>query len=149
MFVHPPIFWHTEADTEAFAKAFVQEHDLSNAIIELRGDLGAGKTTFTRHLLHALGVTGRIKSPTYAIVETYEAAFPISHFDFYRFNDPAEWEEAGFRDIFAERGLKIVEWAEKAKPMLPEADIVIAIEMLADESRRVNVHQNKLGSVPN
>lgn len=139
MFVHSPIFWHTEADTEAFAKAFVQAHDLSNAIVELRGDLGAGKTTFTRYLLYALGVTGRIKSPTYAIVETYEAAFPISHFDFYRFNDPAEWEEAGFRDIFAERGLKIVEWAEKAKPMLSEADIVIAIEMLADESRRVTV----------
>jgi tRNA threonylcarbamoyladenosine biosynthesis protein TsaE len=159
MFVHPPIFWHTELDTEAFAKTFVREHDLSNAIVELRGDLGAGKTTFTRYLLQALGVTGRIKSPTYAIVETYTGhdpvrperveGLPISHFDFYRFNDPEEWEEAGFRDIFAERGLKIVEWADKAHPLLPPADFVISIEMLADESRRVSVHQNKLGSVPN
>lgn len=144
MTVHSPIFWHSEADTCAFANAFVQQHDLSNAIVELRGDLGAGKTTLARYLLQALGVAGRIKSPTYAIVETYEAAlpetsFPISHFDFYRFNDPAEWEEAGFRDIFAARGLKIVEWAEKAHPLLPLADIVVSIEVLADESRRVIV----------
>ena len=126
-----------------FAKTFVQEHNLGNAIVELRGDLGAGKTTLARYLLQALGVTGRIKSPTYAIVETYEAAFPISHFDFYRFSDPAEWEEAGFRDIFAASGLKIVEWADKAHPLLPPADFVISIEMLADESRSVAVHQNK------
>jgi tRNA threonylcarbamoyladenosine biosynthesis protein TsaE len=169
--VHSPIFWQTtwqtESDTEAFAKELVVQHDLSNAIIELQGDLGAGKTTFTRYLLQALGVTGRIKSPTYAIVETYNShtpahaefveGFPIFHFDFYRFNDPAEWEEAGFRDIFAARGLKIVEWADKAKPMLPAADVVIQIEMLADESRRATVNSRlrgndtlkELGSVPN
>ena len=129
-------------------------HDLSNCIIELRGDLGAGKTTFARYLLGALGVTGRIKSPTYAIVETYtgthssQTARPeltlglaISHFDFYRFNDPAEWEEAGFRDIFASTGLKIVEWAEKAHPLLPAPDVVISIAMHADESRAVTVSE--------
>ncbi len=144
MSVHSSIFWHNESDTEAFAKAFVAQHDLSNVIVELRGDLGAGKTTLARYLLQALGVTGRIKSPTYAIVETYESAFPetsfpISHFDFYRFNDPEEWEDAGFRDIFAASGLKMVEWADKAHPLLPPADFVISIEMLADESRRVSV----------
>ncbi|MEY4295614.1 MAG: tRNA ((37)-N6)-threonylcarbamoyltransferase complex ATPase subunit type 1 TsaE [Pseudomonadota bacterium] len=149
MSVHSSIFWHNESDTEAFAKTLVASNDLSNAIVELRGDLGAGKTTLTRYLLQALGVTGRIKSPTYAIMETYSGnqskydlerdSLPISHFDFYRFNDPAEWEEAGFRDIFTERGLKIVEWAEKAKPMLPDPDFVIAIEMQADNSRRVTV----------
>jgi tRNA threonylcarbamoyladenosine biosynthesis protein TsaE len=149
MTVHTPIFWHNENDTCAFAQAFVGQHDLSNAIVELRGDLGAGKTTFTRYLLQALGVTGRIKSPTYAIVETYTGQNPvhpelveglaISHFDFYRFNSPEEWEEAGFRDIFAAVGLKIVEWADKAHPLLPAADFVISIEMLADESRCVRV----------
>ena len=159
--MHSPIFWQTtwqtEADTEAFAKEFALQHDLSNTIVELQGDLGAGKTTFTRYLLQALGVTGRIKSPTYAIVETYidhtpthpelVEGFTISHFDFYRFNDPAEWDEAGFRDIFATRGLKIVEWADKAKPMLPAADFVISIELQANESRHVTV--KKLGSDPN
>jgi tRNA threonylcarbamoyladenosine biosynthesis protein TsaE len=156
--VHSPIFWHSEQDTEAFAKALISAHDLSNAIIELQGDLGAGKTTFTRYLLQTLGVMGRIKSPTYAIVETYTGCglagnwwhdVSISHFDFYRFNDPNEWEEAGFRDIFAAPGLKIVEWADKAKPMLPAADVVIQIEMLDDESRRVSLYQKELGSVPN
>jgi tRNA threonylcarbamoyladenosine biosynthesis protein TsaE len=146
MSVHSSIFWHNESDTEAFAKTLVASNDLSNAIVELRGDLGAGKTTLTRYLLQALGVTGRIKSPTYAIVETYtghDAAgkpLAISHFDFYRFNDPEEWEDAGFRDIFAAAGLKIVEWADKAHPLLPPAQFVISIEMLADESRRVSVH---------
>lgn len=139
MSIHSPIFWHNESDTQAFAKTFVASSDLSNAIVELRGDLGAGKTTLARYLLQALGVTGRIKSPTYAIVETYEATFPISHFDFYRFNNPEEWEDAGFRGIFAEPGLKIVEWAEKAHPLLPPADFVISIEMQSDESRRVTV----------
>ncbi len=118
-------------------------------MVELRGDLGAGKTTLARYLLQALGVTGRIKSPTYAIVETYSGSqagyglvgsfLAISHFDFYRFNDPMEWEDAGFRDIFATAGLKIVEWAAKAHPLLPPADIVISIELRHDESRQVSI----------
>jgi len=148
MTVHSPIFWHSEQDTEAFAKAFVKKHDLSNAVVELRGDLGAGKTSLARYLLQALGVTGRIKSPTYAIVETYTGqglvgdwwqGLSISHFDFYRFNDPTEWEDAGFRDIFASAGLKIVEWASKAQDLMPQPDIVISIEIENDESRCVTV----------
>lgn len=135
---------HNESATAALATALLQTHDLSNAIVELRGDLGAGKTTLVRYLLAALGVTGRIKSPTYTIVETYDAAlptatFPIWHFDFYRFTDPLDWEDAGFRDIFAAPGLKLVEWADKAQPLLPKPDLVIAIELLADASRRVTV----------
>ncbi len=94
------------------------------AVIALHGDLGSGKTTFARHLLQALGVAGSIKSPTYTIVEPYAVgAFSVWHFDFYRFNDPQEWEDAGFRDIFASPGLKLVEWPEKAAAMLPVADL--------------------------
>jgi tRNA threonylcarbamoyladenosine biosynthesis protein TsaE len=86
----------------------------------LYGDLGAGKTTFVRHLLHALGVTGRIKSPTYAVVEPYSvAAGEVWHFDFYRFSDPREWEDAGFRDIFASVGLKLCEWPQNAAGVMP------------------------------
>ena len=113
---------------------------LAHAFIELHGDLGAGKTTLVRHLLRALGVQGRIKSPTYAVVEPHEtAAFPVWHFDFFRFNDPREWEDAGFRDIFAGPGLKLAEWPEKAAGLLPGADLVIRIEALADESRNVTL----------
>ena len=110
----------------------------------LHGQLGAGKTTFVRHLLRALGVTGRIKSPTYAVVEPYEVTasgqpLHIWHFDFYRFADPREWEEAGFRDIFASPGLKLAEWPEKAAAMLPRADLDIAITTQLDATRLVKL----------
>lgn len=108
-----------------------------SAVIELRGTLGAGKTTFTRHLLRALGVQGRIKSPSYAVVEPHEApGMAIWHFDFYRFNDPQEWEDAGFRDLFASPGLKLVEWPDKAAGLLPEADLRMTLTPLQDEGQR-------------
>ena len=87
-----------------------------------------------RHLLRALGVEGRVKSPTYAVVEPYEVAGrPVWHFDFYRFDDPREWEDAGFRDIFAGPGLKIAEWPRKAAAVLPPADLVVAIALAEGE----------------
>ncbi|MBI2746775.1 MAG: tRNA (adenosine(37)-N6)-threonylcarbamoyltransferase complex ATPase subunit type 1 TsaE [Burkholderiales bacterium] len=109
---------------------------LRNAFIELHGNLGAGKTTLVRHLLRALGVAGRIKSPTYAVVEPHEVpGLNIWHFDFYRFSDPREWEDAGFRDLFASPGLKLAEWPEKAAGLLPVADLAIELQVQADESR--------------
>ena len=111
-----------------------------NCSIELQGALGAGKTSLVRHLLRALGVTGRIKSPSYAVLESY--ALPqgeVSHFDFYRFGDPREWEDAGFREIFARPGLKLSEWPEKAAGMLPAPDLRLLIEAQADDSRRVEL----------
>jgi tRNA threonylcarbamoyladenosine biosynthesis protein TsaE len=93
-----------------------------------------------RHLLRALGVTGRIKSPTYAVVEPYALpGLAISHFDFYRFDDPREWADAGFRDSFAAPGLKLAEWPERAAGMLPAADLRLFIEPLDDDSRRVRL----------
>jgi len=110
------------------------------AFIELRGDLGTGKTTLVRHLLRALGVQGRIKSPTYAVVEPYELpGLALWHFDFYRFNDPHEWEDAGFRDIFASPGLKLAEWPDKAAACLPVADLVLELTMLDDDARQVRL----------
>jgi tRNA threonylcarbamoyladenosine biosynthesis protein TsaE len=117
-----------------------QKPGLRRAFVELHGDLGAGKTTFVRHLLHALGVAGRIKSPTYAVVEPHQAeGLPIWHFDFFRFDDPNEWEDAGLRDLFAAEGLKLVEWPEKAAALLPEADLVMRIQMRPDQSRHVTL----------
>ena len=140
--------WLDEAATRSFAQALARQPALRSALIELHGDLGAGKTTFVRHLLASLGVQGRVKSPTYAVVEHYTTGasglesshnpeFAIWHFDFYRFNDAREWEEAGFRDIFARSGLKLVEWPEKAGDYLPVPDLVVAIDMLLDESRSI------------
>ena len=127
--------WPTESATQAFAKSLAVQPALRNAFIELRGDLGAGKTTLTRHLLRALGVQGRIKSPTFAVVEPYDLGdFQIWHFDFYRFTNPREWADAGFRDIFASDGLKLAEWPENAAPNLPLADLVLQLEVMDDES---------------
>ena len=132
--------WRSEDDTAAFARQLAAQPQLANAFITLHGDLGAGKTTLVRHLLRALGVQGRIKSPTYAVVEPHEApGLQIWHFDFYRFNDPREWEDAGFRDVFANPGLKLAEWPEKAAALIPAADVAIFIEALDEEARRLTL----------
>ena len=132
--------WPDELATQVFASRLAAQPAIHNAFIALHGDLGAGKTTLVRHLLHTLGVQGRIKSPTYAVVEPYELpALNIWHFDFYRFSDPREWEDAGFRDIFASPGLKLAEWPEKAAAMLPVADLDVHIRTAADASREVTL----------
>ena len=132
--------WHSEDETQAYAQALARNPAIRNCYIELQGNLGAGKTTLVRHLLRALGASGRIKIPTYAVVEPHEAGdLAIWHFDFYRFSDPREWEDAGFRDIFASTGLKLAEWPDKAAALLPPADIAIDIEALDETVRRVTL----------
>jgi tRNA threonylcarbamoyladenosine biosynthesis protein TsaE len=132
--------WHGEDDTAAFARRLAAQPALRNAYVTLHGDLGAGKTTLVRHLLRALGVQGRIKSPTYAVVEPHEApGLAIWHFDFYRFDDPREWEDAGFRDIFATPGLKLAEWPEKAAALTPPADLAIHLEAIDEMQRHVTL----------
>ena len=124
--------WPDEAACADSARMLASHDALRDAFIELHGPLGAGKTTFARHLLHGVGVEGAIKSPTYALMEPYRAdashgGFGIAHCDFYRFDDPGEWEDAGFRDVFAAPGLKIVEWPEKAEGLLPRCDLRVSI----------------------
>ena len=128
----------------AFAQGLAQHLLASDSFhtlyIELKGPLGSGKTTLVRHLLRALGVEGRIKSPTYAVLETYHPkGFPIFHFDFYRFADPREWEDAGFRDVFGGAGLKLAEWPELAAGLLPTADLSLSLRTLDQEIRDVEL----------
>ena len=130
------VLWPDEAACAATAQAIAARTAVRSAFIELHGTLGAGKTTFARHLLGALGVQGRVKSPSYAIMEPYQLpGFEAWHFDFYRFDDPQEWEDAGFRDVFASPGLKLAEWPEKAAGLLPVADLTIAIAFGQDDRR--------------
>jgi tRNA threonylcarbamoyladenosine biosynthesis protein TsaE len=134
------LLWHDEADCAAFAAAVARQPALREAYVELRGGLGAGKTTFVRHLLHALGVAGRIKSPTYTVLEPYALpGLAISHFDFYRFTDPREWEDAGLREVFTAPGLKLAEWPQNAADMLPTPDLSIELEVVDDSCRRVTL----------
>jgi tRNA threonylcarbamoyladenosine biosynthesis protein TsaE len=145
---HPPILetrsltWPDESACAAFAARLAQSPALfPSTFIALEGPLGAGKTTFVRHLLRALGIEGRIKSPTYAVMEPYMIdGRAISHFDFYRFADPREWADAGFRDVFAAPGLKLAEWPDNAAPVLPRPDWRLQIEPLDTDARRVTVH---------
>jgi len=132
--------WPDENATAGFARQLAALPALADAFITLHGPLGAGKTTLVRHLLQALGVQGRIKSPTYAVVEPYALpGLDIWHFDFYRFNDPREWEDAGFRDIFASPGLKLAEWPEKAAHVLPVVDLDITLSTLPEGARQVRL----------
>jgi tRNA threonylcarbamoyladenosine biosynthesis protein TsaE len=144
---HSPILesrqldWPSEAACAAFARQLARRPALADAFIALHGPLGAGKTTFARHLLRALGVTGRVKSPTYALLEPYERpGLRISHLDFYRFDDAREWVDAGLRDVFAEPGLKLAEWPDNAAAVLPTPDLRIEIEPVDEAARRVAVH---------
>jgi tRNA threonylcarbamoyladenosine biosynthesis protein TsaE len=122
------LHWSDETRCAAYAQALAQRPALRLAYVELDGDLGVGKTTFVRHLLRALGVPGRIKSPTYTVVETYALpGLTVAHFDFYRFTDPREWVDAGFRDLFAAPGLKLVEWPLQVAGMLPRPDLRLQI----------------------
>lgn len=98
-------------------------------VVYLRGELGAGKTTLVRGVLRALGHQGPVRSPTYTLVELYEVSrLHLHHFDFYRFHDPREWIDAGFRETFNGRNVSLIEWPEKAGELLPPADVEMALE---------------------
>jgi tRNA threonylcarbamoyladenosine biosynthesis protein TsaE len=99
-------------------------------VVFLRGDLGAGKTSLARAVLRALGFGGKVKSPTYTLVELYTVSrLHLYHFDFYRFRDPQEWTEAGFREHFNEDSVCLVEWPEKAHGLLPAADLTVHLQI--------------------
>jgi len=123
-----------EAATAAFGAALAKAIE-PGLTIYLHGDLGAGKTTLVRGLLHGLGYVGKVKSPTYTLVEPYEMLgthaeqLNVYHFDLYRFNDEEEWEAAGFRDYFNAQSVCLVEWPEKAEHILPVPDIGISLSI--------------------
>ncbi|SRR6056297_1102969 len=109
-------------------------------VVYLSGDLGVGKTTLVRGILRAMGYAGRVKSPSYGLVESYElGGLSIHHLDLYRLADAEEIEYLGIADLLEDRSLLLVEWAEKGSGTLPAATLRIDIEDLPDQSRRLTV----------
>jgi tRNA threonylcarbamoyladenosine biosynthesis protein TsaE len=135
-----------ENDTDAFGARFARALQACRAQaaqtpqtpfeglhVQLLGDLGAGKTSLVRATLRALGHAGRVRSPTYTLVEPYtvdtaNGELQLYHFDLYRFSDPAEWADAGFREYFAAGAVCLVEWPQRAQGLLGVPDLVFSLE---------------------
>jgi tRNA threonylcarbamoyladenosine biosynthesis protein TsaE len=131
-----------EAATMQFGEQLARAIE-PNLTIFLEGNLGAGKTTMVRGLLRGLGFTGKVKSPTYTLLESYEIEvengliLTINHFDLYRFNDEEEWEAAGFREAFNTQSVCLIEWPEKASHCLPNPDVEVKLDMQAKSVSQV------------
>lgn len=139
------IFLADEAATLAFAAKLAGIVG-DTAIIFLQGQLGAGKTTFSRGFIHALGYDGAVKSPTYTLVEPYDlGGFHLFHFDFYRVRDPHELEYIGIRDYFAPPALCLIEWPEYGGDYLPSPDLSCFIELQGEGRQLEIVAQSALG----
>ena len=125
---------------EAIARAVTQLPDAVQLHVNLVGDLGAGKTTLVRGVLRGLGYAGRVKSPTYPILETYQVdSISLSHFDLYRLETPEAFTEAGFEDCFAGPGLRFVEWPDRAEDRLPVADWSLLLQDHPEGGRQLTI----------
>ncbi|MCK5728025.1 MAG: tRNA (adenosine(37)-N6)-threonylcarbamoyltransferase complex ATPase subunit type 1 TsaE [Methylococcales bacterium] len=114
----------------------------SRCLIFLEGDLGAGKTTLVRSLLQSAGHQGKVKSPTYTLVEEYDLnAQKIFHFDLYRINDPEELEFMGIRDYMDTDAMCFVEWAERGESLLPPPHFILNLKVYA-EKRLLTISHN-------
>jgi tRNA threonylcarbamoyladenosine biosynthesis protein TsaE len=126
------------ASAVAVAEVMRTDAEARDVLVALSGPLGAGKTTFARALLRALGVHGRIKSPTFALMEPYEVdGLTIAHIDLYRLEGARDWTSAGLRDVIGAPGLKLVEWPERAEGAMPVADLELHLTVRDDDGRDV------------
>ncbi|MEL5849526.1 MAG: tRNA (adenosine(37)-N6)-threonylcarbamoyltransferase complex ATPase subunit type 1 TsaE [Candidatus Igneacidithiobacillus chanchocoensis] len=125
------------AATEAWAHRFAALVPIPG-VLYLQGELGAGKTALARALIHALGYSAVVRSPTYTLVESYETpAGMVLHFDLYRLNEPEELEYLGLRDYLQQNALWLVEWPERALEYLPPADLVLQLALLGETTHRL------------
>lgn len=107
-------------------------------VIAMFGDLGAGKTAFTRGLAHGLGIEDGVSSPTYALVNEYEGKFPIYHFDMYRVSTWDDLYSTGFFD-YIDNGILVIEWSENIEGFLPENRITIILHHISENEREITI----------
>ena len=120
---------------------YLQQHYNSHALVFLLGDLGAGKTTFTRGVIQSFGYSGAVKSPTYTLLEPYEfASGSVFHFDLYRVADPQELEFVGIDEIIDNPGIKLFEWPQRAATWLPAPDVHVQLSVNADNASARDLH---------
>jgi tRNA threonylcarbamoyladenosine biosynthesis protein TsaE len=125
----------TESDTEALGALLAGARPPGDglAVLFLEGELGAGKTTLARGFLHALGVSGPVRSPTYTLVELYEVAgVNVVHADLYRLRDPQELQDLGLRDWAGPKHLWLIEWPERGAGLLPAPDLRVSLAVAAE-----------------
>ena len=131
---------HSETETEAAGQALAAKLRPGD-VVAYRGDLGAGKTAFTRGLARGLGCHGRVTSPTFTIVNEYEGPTPLFHFDLYRLGGEEELWDIGWEDYLARNGVCAVEWSEIAPGTLPENTVYVTLRRRpgAEEEREILV----------
>jgi tRNA threonylcarbamoyladenosine biosynthesis protein TsaE len=128
-----------EAATLELGQSLAQHCPAQQFTLHLEGDLGAGKTTLTRGLLRALGHQGKVKSPTYTLVEHYSlSSRPVFHFDLYRLTDPEELDYLGLDDYLSNNSLCIIEWASQGGDFLPKPDMMITLSY-ENQSRHAQI----------
>ena len=129
---------HNPAETEAVGAALARALH-PGAVIAYRGDLGAGKTAFTRGLAQGLGCSEQVTSPTYTIVNEYlSGKMPLFHFDMYRLGSADDLWDIGWEDYLDRMGVCAVEWSENVDEAMENA-IFVTIEKLGDEDRRITI----------
>ena len=131
---------HSEQETEALGMSLARQLKAGD-VVAYRGDLGAGKTAFTRGLARGLGCTGRVTSPTFTIVNEYEGEIPLFHFDLYRLGDEEELWDIGWEDYLSRGGVCAVEWSESFPEALPQDCITVTICRCPeqDDWRRITI----------
>jgi tRNA threonylcarbamoyladenosine biosynthesis protein TsaE len=129
----------TQAEGEALGRRLGP-----GAVVALTGELGAGKTCFIQGLVRGLGVASPATSPTFVLVNEYRGRVPVHHVDLYRLDTLAEMADLGLDELFAGRGVTMVEWADKLGPLLPVDAVRVHIDGVGDEPRRITIDEESV-----
>lgn len=135
----------TRSEKETYTKGQALAKTLkAGDVVGLFGELGSGKSVFTRGLLHGLGIREKyIASPTFTLINVYEGKLPVYHFDVYRLEDPEELDGIGYEEFFYGSGVTIVEWADRVQNHLPKKYIKVSLKVLSEKGRLLDIHHTR------